>query len=62
MASLEQIEIHRYHDELLEDVRHMVKKYCRIMAWEVPELDEQEARRLILAALKEALARVEQEA
>ena len=40
MANLEQIEIVRYHDELVHDVRHLVQKYCRIMAWEVPELDE----------------------
>jgi hypothetical protein len=59
MANLEQIEIVRYHDELVHDVRHLVQKYCRIMAWEVPELDEGEARKLIFQALKDALADVE---
>jgi hypothetical protein len=61
MANLEQIEIGRYHDELVHDVRHLMKKYCRIMAWEVPELDEAKARELILKALKQALADVENE-
>lgn len=61
MASLEQVEISRYHDELVHDVRHLVQKYGRIMGWEVPELDEAEARRLILGALKDALADVERE-
>jgi hypothetical protein len=59
MPDLEQLEITRYQNELVDDVRHLVKKYCRIMAWEVPELDEAEARRLIFDALKGALAEVE---
>jgi hypothetical protein len=61
MADLEHIEIDRYHKELVDDVRHLVRKYCRIMAWEVPELDEGEASQLIFQALKDALANVEKE-
>ena len=61
MASLEQVEINRYHNELVHDVRHLVQKYGRIMGWEVPELDEAEAKRLIFNALKDALADVERE-
>lgn len=59
MASIEQVEMARYHAELDDDVRHLVRKYCRIMGWEVPELDEKAARILILRALREALAKVE---
>lgn len=55
MANLEQVEIARYRKELDNDVQHLVKKYCRIMGWEVPELDEQEASKLILQALRDAL-------
>lgn len=61
MASLEQIEISKYHDELVHDIRHLVQKYGRIMGWEVPELDEAQARRLLFQALKDALADVERE-
>jgi hypothetical protein len=59
MAGIAKVEIDRYREELQDDVQHLVKKYCRIMGWEVPELDETEARRLIFAALREALDRVE---
>ena len=59
MASIEQIELARYRTELDDDVQHLVKKYCRIMGWEVPELDEAAARTLILKALRESLAKVE---
>ena len=61
MAALEKVEIDRYRTELEEDVRHLVKKYCRIMSWEVPELDEAEAGKLIFAALKDALANAERD-
>jgi len=61
MADLEQVEIHRYRRELEHDLRHLVKKYCRIMSWEVPELDETEADKLIFMALREALDQVEKE-
>ncbi|MCF7984247.1 MAG: hypothetical protein K9L70_07575 [Thiohalocapsa sp.] len=60
MADLERVEIERYRAELEHDVQHLVKKYCRIMGWEVPEIDEQQARALIFQALKAALADVEQ--
>jgi hypothetical protein len=61
MAELEQVEIHRYRSELEHDVRHLVKKYCRIMSWEVPELDEAAAGKLIFRALRQALDDVEKE-
>jgi hypothetical protein len=62
MANLEKVEIARYRRELDQDVRHLVKKYCRIMGWEVPELDEQEASKLIFKALREALDEAERTA
>jgi hypothetical protein len=58
MAELEEIEMSRYRDELAHDLRHLVKKYCRIMAWEVPELDETRANRLIVDAMRAALVDV----
>ena len=61
MPPIEQIEMDRYRAELDDDVRHLMKKYSRIMGWDVPELDEAAARRLILQALREAVALVEAE-
>ena len=61
MTESEKIEMARYYGELEGDLRHMVKKYCRIMAWDVPDLDEEEARKLILEGLHEALSKVEGE-
>ncbi len=61
MKTIEQVEMDRYRAELNDDVRHLVKKYCRIMGWEVPELDEPAARALIFQALRDALAKTESE-
>lgn len=61
MPDIEKIEMARYHREVVDDVRHIVGKYCRIMTWDVPDLNEEQARGLILTAIKEALAQVEGE-
>ena len=61
MSRPEAIQMERYHEELEDDVRHILKKYSRIMGWSVPELDEGTARRLILESMRSALDRVERE-
>ena len=61
MKTIEQVEIDRYRAELNDDVRHLVKKYSRIMGWDVPELDEAAARALIFQTLRDAVAKVEAE-
>jgi len=61
MTDVEKIEIARYHREILDDMRHLLKKYHRIMEWDVPEVDEKEARTLIFGTLRDALAEVETE-
>ena len=59
MQPIEQIEMDRYRTELVHDIEHLVKKYSRIMAWDVPDLDESAARVLLFQALRESLAKVE---
>jgi hypothetical protein len=55
MNDLTQIELNRYHGQIVEDVDKLVSKYRRIFDWDVPENDEAEARRLIIAAIREAI-------
>ncbi len=62
MSDIENIELARYHREIVEDLRHMLKKYSRIMEWDVPDVvDEGATRKLILKSLRDALAEVEAE-
>ena len=62
MTDIETIEMTRYHREIVEDLRHMLKKYGRIIEWDVPDaVDEGATRKLILQSLRDALAEVEAE-
>ena len=58
MAEFEQIALERYAKELEDDMRHLLNKYCRMMGWNVPELDEKKARELILASMQDALSAI----
>lgn len=59
MSASERFEVTRHHPEIVDDLRHMLRKYVRIMEWDVPEVDEKVARGLVMQELKSALAEVE---
>lgn len=61
MSDLEQIDVARYRAEMTHDMVHLVGKYCRILGWEIPEVDDQKAKELVLKALQEALTQVSSE-
>ena len=61
MSDIEKIQMERYYAELEEDLRHMIKKYGRIMGWGVPELDAEASRQLIFEALHKAIDKIESE-
>ena len=56
---MEDIEIERYRTEIADDIDHLLRKYCRIMSWDIPELDGDLARKRIVEAAKQALAAAE---
>ena len=57
--SLERLELEAHREQLEADVRHLVEKYLAISEWDVPEIDEPLANRLIIAAIRQVLDRVE---
>ena len=61
MSAMQQIEIERYHNRIVKDMRHLIERYREIMAWDVPENDPLEADKLIFKAVHEALNEIEQE-
>ena len=61
MSDLEQIDVARYRAEITHDMAHLVGKYCRILGWEIPEVDDQEAKRVVLKVMQEALSQVSSE-
>jgi len=55
MKKIEQLEMDAYRGELVADMSSMVEKYRRIFGWDIPEIDQHMADRLILAAMHTAL-------
>lgn len=60
MSEIQNIEIARYHDKIINDMHDLMEKYRAIMAWDVPDNDPVEADRLILQVLREAIREIEQ--
>lgn len=55
MKEMEQLELDAYRDELAGDLSELFDKYRRIFGWDIPEIDQKAADKLILAAMHRAL-------
>jgi len=53
------MELEAHREQLEADVRRLVDKYLAIAEWDVPEIDEPLASRLIITAIRQALDRLE---
>ncbi len=58
MAKIEQIELEHHRGQIIQDVKDLVEKYRAIFDWDVPEIDQKAADRLILGEIDKALAAV----
>jgi hypothetical protein len=56
---LERLELEAHRERLEADTRRLVEKYLAIAEWDVPEIDEPLASRLIITAVRQALDRLE---
>ena len=59
MAKIEQLELNAQRQQLNADVKRMVEKYRSIFEWDVPDIDQALAERLIVAAIRQALDDIE---
>jgi hypothetical protein len=59
MAKMEQLELEAHRNQIIEDVNKLVEKYRSIFEWDVPEVDQAYADKLILAEIRSALENVE---
>jgi len=55
MSKMEQLELDAYRNEIISDMEGLVEKYRAIFDWDIPEVDEAAADKLILAAMHAAL-------
>lgn len=61
MEKIERLELDAHRSQIIADVKSLVEKYRVIFDWDVPEIDQNVADRLILAAIRKALADLEKE-
>ena len=59
MAEIEQVELERRRGALIADVRNLVEKYRAIFDWDVPDIDQNAADKLILVEMRKALDEIE---
>ncbi|MET3123074.1 hypothetical protein AAKU67_002684 [Oxalobacteraceae bacterium GrIS 2.11] len=55
MARIEQIEMERRYAAIVADMNGLVEKYRAIFDWDVPDIDQSLADRLIVQAMHKAL-------
>lgn len=53
-------ELAQIHDSIVDDVKGLVDKYMSIIGWDVPENDEENAKKKILNIIKDAIADIEE--
>ena len=56
---IEQKELEQHRDEIIADVKKMVEKYRAIFDWNVPDIDQTVADKLILGEVRKALDEIE---
>ena len=61
MAKIEQLELDGHRNEIIADVKRLVEKYRAIFDWDVPDIDQNVADKLILAEMRKALDDIEKE-
>jgi hypothetical protein len=59
MAKLEDIELAGHRDQIVADVKRLVEKYRAIFDWDIPEIDQAAADKLILREIGKALDQIE---
>ena len=61
MKKMEQMELEGHRSEIIADVKSLVEKYRAIFDWDVPEIDQKLADKLILVEMRKALDDIEKE-
>ncbi len=60
MAKIEERELEGHRAQIIADVKQLVEKYRAIFDWDVPDIDQPAADRLILTEVRKALNELEQ--
>ncbi len=61
MGTIEAVELENHRHQIVHDMSKMLQKYRAIFGWDVLEIDESAADRLILGAMHQALDDLERD-
>ena len=61
MVQIEQKKLEAHRDKIIADVKKMVEKYRKIFDWDVPDIDQNVADKLILVEIRKALDDIEKQ-
>jgi hypothetical protein len=61
MAQMEQIELARHKSEILADMNKLIDRWRSIFDWDVPEIDQTYADKLIIDEARTALDQIERD-
>jgi hypothetical protein len=59
VARIEERELEGHRADIIADVKKLVEKYRKIFDWDVPDIDQAEADKLILSEVRKALSELE---
>jgi hypothetical protein len=61
MPGMEQIELQRHRPEIIADVAKLIDRWRAIFDWDVPEIDQKHADKLIISEARKALDQIERD-
>ena len=61
MARIEELELEGHRADIIADVRKVVEKYRKIFDWDVPDIDQAAADKLIMSEVRRALDEYEKQ-
>jgi hypothetical protein len=61
MTEIEKLELSAHRSDIIKDVNNLIEKYRAIFGWDVPDIDENLANRLILKEVRQALDDIQNE-
>jgi hypothetical protein len=59
VAKIEEKELEGHRDQIISEVKKLVEKYRAIFDWDVPDIDQTVADKLILTEVRKALNEIE---
>jgi hypothetical protein len=61
MAKIEEVELDAHRGQIIADMKSLVEKYRAIFGWDIPDIDQNAADKLILAAIRKELDDIEKQ-